>query len=140
MSDGPILLRHFRGHHGMITGLAYNPHTNKIASSSVDKSVNLWNTDDKVRCYKFTGHSDVVNSVAWSHSGSLMATASKDNSIKVWVPTIRGSSATLNALSNVRSVEFHPNDKKVGRIIISSYFSSKYVNVPVIVFSVGHSF
>lgn len=114
MSADPTLIRHFRGHHGPITCLAYNPYSNRIASSSIDKSVNLWNTEDKVRCYKFTGHSDAVNSVAWSHSGSLMATASKDNTIKVWVPTIRGSTATLVALSNVRSVEFHPNDKKVG--------------------------
>lgn len=33
--------------------------------------------------------------------------------LKVWVPTIRGSSCNLIALSNVRSVEFHPKDKKL---------------------------
>lgn len=111
--DAPILLRHFRGHHGPITGLAYNPHADKLASSSTDKSVNLWNTNDRIRCYKFTGHSDIVNSVAWSHNGCLMATASKDNTVKVWVPTVRGSSYNFMALSNVRSVEFHPKDKKL---------------------------
>lgn len=111
--SAPILLRHFRGHHGPITDLAYNPHADKLASSSTDKSVNLWNTNDRIRCYKFSGHSDVVNSVAWSHNGNLMATASNDNTIKVWVPTIRGSSCNLIALSKVRSVEFHPKDKKL---------------------------
>lgn len=79
----PILLRHFRGHHGPITCVAYNQHSNKLASSSTDKSVNLWNTEDRIRCYKFTGHSDAVNGVAWSHNGQLMATASKDRTIKV---------------------------------------------------------
>lgn len=79
----PILLRHFRGHHGPITCLAYNHNSNKLASSSTDKSVNLWNTDDRIRCFKFTGHSDAVNGVAWSHNGQLMATASKDRTIKV---------------------------------------------------------
>lgn len=79
----PILLRHFRGHHGPITCVAYNHHSNKLASSSTDKSVNLWNTDDRIRCYKFTGHSDAVNGVAWSHNGQFMATASKDRTIKV---------------------------------------------------------
>lgn len=107
------MLRHFRGHHGPITSLAYNPHADKLASSSTDKSVNLWNTNDRIRCYKFTGHSDIVNSVAWSHNGCLMATASKDNTVKVWVPTVRGSSYNFVALSNVRSVDFHPKDKKL---------------------------
>lgn len=79
----PVLLRHFRGHHGPITCVAYNHHSNKLASSSTDKSVNLWNTEDRIRCYKFTGHSDAVNGVAWSHNGQLMATASKDRTIKV---------------------------------------------------------
>lgn len=79
----PILLRHFRGHHGPITCVTYNQHSNKLASSSTDKSVNLWNTEDRIRCYKFTGHSDAVNGVAWSHNGQLMATASKDRTIKV---------------------------------------------------------
>ncbi|XP_031620731.1 POC1 centriolar protein homolog [Contarinia nasturtii] len=111
----PILLRHFRGHHGPITCLAYNSnqHSNKLASSSTDKSVNLWNTEDRIRCFKFSGHSDIVNGVAWSHNGQLMATASKDRTIKVWVPTVRGSSCTFPALSAVRSVEFHPKDRKL---------------------------
>lgn len=89
----PILLRHFRGHHGAITCVAYNSHSNKLASSSTDKSVNLWNTDERIRCYKFTGHSDAVNGVAWSHNGQLMATASKDRTIKV-----RESVTVLNLL------------------------------------------
>lgn len=85
----PVLLRHFRGHHGPITCVAYNHHSNKLASSSTDKSVNLWNTEDRIRCYKFTGHSDAVNGVAWSHNGQWMATASKDRTIKVsYVPCL----------------------------------------------------
>lgn len=109
----PILIRHFRGHHGPVTCLAYNNQSNKLASSSTDKSVNLWNTENRIRCYKFTGHSDAVNGVAWSHNGNLMATASKDRTIKVWVPTIKGSSFSLIALSSVNSIEFHPKDRKL---------------------------
>lgn len=32
---------------------------------------------------------------------------------QVWVPTVRGSSCTFPALSGVRSVEFHPKDRKL---------------------------
>lgn len=32
---------------------------------------------------------------------------------QVWVPTIRGTSCTFSALSCVRSVEFHPKDRKL---------------------------
>lgn len=111
--NAPMLLRHYRGHHGPITCVSYNPVSDKLASSSTDKTVNLWNLNDKLRCYKFTGHSDAVNSVAWSHNGELMATAGKDKMIKVWVPTVRGSSNNLMALCNVRSVEFHPKGRRV---------------------------
>lgn len=111
--NAPILVRHYRGHHGAITSLAYNPANDKLASASTDKTVNLWNTNDTLRCFKYTGHSDGVNCVAWGQTGNLMATAGKDNIIKVWVPTVKGSSNNLMALCNVRSVDFHPKGRRV---------------------------
>lgn len=118
--NSPVLLRHYRGHHKPITCVAFNPISHKLASSSTDKTVNLWNIYDKLRCYKFIGHSDEVNCVAWSNNGELMATAGKDKSIKLWVPTVRGKSTVLNALCNVRSVEFHPVGRRVSTVITTN--------------------
>lgn len=102
-----------------ITNVAFHPTTNKIASSSLDSSVHLWNLDGSVRCYKFSGHGDAVNCVNWSPSGDLMATASSDRTVRIWRPTVLGSSSQFYThTSAVRYVDFSPSGSKV---ILSIY-------------------
>lgn len=105
---------HFVNHLQTITNVSFHPTTNKIASSSLDGSVHLWNLDGSVRCYKFSGHTDAVNCVNWSPSGDLMVTASSDRTVRIWRPTVLGSSSQFYThTSAVRYVDFSPKGSKV---------------------------
>lgn len=77
-----------RGHSKWITSLAWepihlNPSSPRLASSSKDGTVRIWNT--KLRKHEFTlgGHTASVNAVRWGGEG-VIYTASSDRTVKLW--------------------------------------------------------
>lgn len=113
----PALLRHFKGHRDTITSIAFHPTTTKIASTSLDHSLHLWDFDQTIRCLKFAAHQDSVNCVSWSPKGDLLVTGSSDRTIRVWVPTIRGTSSEFRAhTSAVQCIDFHPKSNNKVRV------------------------
>ena len=110
----PSVERHFMGHKDTITGLCFHPDTTHIATSSLDRTLMVWNFSNSVRAYKFSAHKDVVLDVDYAPSGEVLATASKDRSVRIWVPKIQGESLDFRAhTGSVRSVQFSPDGEKV---------------------------
>ncbi|MCB9453934.1 MAG: TIR domain-containing protein [Anaerolineaceae bacterium] len=72
------------GHNGPVTGLAYSPDGQYVASSSLDGTIILWNAQTGQMIRQFTGHNEGVNSVAFNADGTLLVSASDDNSLIVW--------------------------------------------------------
>jgi ribosome assembly protein 4 len=77
-----------KGHIKWITSLAWEPiHLNavspRLASSSKDGTVRVWNTSTRLCQYSLGGHTASVNVVRWSGRG-LLYTASSDRTVKVW--------------------------------------------------------
>ena len=119
----PSVERHFMGHKDTITGLCFHPDNTHISSSSLDKTLMVWNFSDSVRAYKFSAHKDVVLDVDYAPSGEVVATASKDRSVRIWVPKIQGESLDFRAHTGaVRSVQFSPDGEKV----LFSYYLYTY--------------
>jgi WD40 repeat protein len=52
-----------------------------MASGSGDKTIRLWNFDEKREITCFRGHKEYISSVAFSYFESLLASASGDKSI-----------------------------------------------------------
>jgi WD40 repeat protein len=77
-------LRSFRGHDDAITGLAFNPKADRLATSSRDGTVRLWDahTGREVRILR--GHTRGVSSVAFSPDGTRIASGGEDRAIKLW--------------------------------------------------------
>ncbi|CEH14702.1 Notchless-like WD40 repeat-containing protein [Ceraceosorus bombacis] len=80
--------RAFKGHTKWITSLAWEPiHRNttspRLASSSKDGTVRVWNVSNRTLCFALGGHSASVNVVRWGGEGALY-TASSDRTVKVW--------------------------------------------------------
>lgn len=110
----PSVERHFVGHKDQISGLCFHPETSHIGSSSLDRTLMVWNFTDSVRAYKFSAHKDVVLDVDYAPSGEVIATASKDRSVRIWVPKIHGESLDFRAHSGaVRSVKFSSDGENV---------------------------
>jgi WD40 repeat protein len=55
-----------------------------IASSSCDKTIRLWNVEEKKCIHIFTGHSCYVWCVIYLKDESQLASCSSDKTIKIW--------------------------------------------------------
>ncbi|QRW19386.1 ribosome assembly protein 4 [Rhizoctonia solani] len=82
-----------KGHSKWVTSLSWepahiNPSNPRLASSSKDGTVRVWNTTNRRLEYTIGGHTASVNVVRWgggSGKGALY-TASSDRTVKVWDP------------------------------------------------------
>lgn len=77
-----------RGHTKWITSLSWEPiHRNsrspRLASSSKDGTVRVWNLDRRHVDFVLGGHTASVNAVRWGGEGAIY-TASSDRTVKVW--------------------------------------------------------
>lgn len=115
VTSEPALHRHFVGHRGSISQLIFNPHeTGKIASSSIDQTVMVWDYSKLPSGIKFKSHQDAVYSLSWSPKTNLIASASKDRTVKIFEPKIVGKQEHFMAhMKPVRSVHFDRTGTKV---------------------------
>ena len=68
-----------------MTGVAFHPTKNLVASCSYDKSVKLWNTDTGAELWTVRGHNNVVSSLAFKPDDpNVLVTGSWDCTVKVW--------------------------------------------------------
>ncbi|WFD01906.1 ribosome assembly [Malassezia obtusa] len=77
-----------RGHTKWITSLAWEPvHRNarspRLASSSKDGTVRVWNVERRQVDFVLGGHTASVNMVRWGGEGAIY-TVSSDRTVKVW--------------------------------------------------------
>lgn len=115
----PTIERHLKGHKDAITGLHFHPTNNQLVSSSMDKTLMLWNFTDSIRGYKLKAHKDSVLDVSYAPSGEIIASASRDRSIRVWIPRITGQSVDFKAHSGaVSSLHFCPNGERVFLLLL----------------------
>ncbi len=87
-ATGKILIT-LKGHQDYISGLAWSPDGDRLASSSHDNAAIVWNVDTGEPIIKLEGHSDstgwAIRDIAWSPDGEFLATASAgDSTVRIW--------------------------------------------------------
>ncbi len=72
----PTLLFTYKGHSDWVSAVAWSPDGQRIASCSVDQTVQVWNANDGGHVFTYRGHSSDVDAVAWSPDGQRIASCS----------------------------------------------------------------
>jgi len=72
------------GHSGEVNTLAFSRDRITLVSGSDDKTIKIWNLNNKKEIRTLKGHLDIVYSVAISPDGQILVSGSKDKTIKIW--------------------------------------------------------
>ena len=72
------------GHSGEVNSLALSRDRITLASGSDDKTIKIWNLNNKKEIRTLKGHLDFVYSVAISLDGKILVSGSRDKTIKIW--------------------------------------------------------
>ena len=74
----------FAGHKDSIKSVAVSSDGRFIVSGSSDKTVKVWNIQERKEEFTLTSHTSIIGSVAISANCKFFMSASNDQTIKVW--------------------------------------------------------
>src|SRR5581483_9483670 len=99
----------YHGHSGAVNIVVWSPDGTRIASSSTDYTVQVWNATNGSPLFTYKGHSGAVNSLAWSPGSTSIASGSFDDTVQVWHAINGSSSSTYHGHSSaVNAVAWSP--------------------------------
>ncbi len=103
----------YRRHSSSVEALAWSPDGKRIASCSIDGTVQVWDAADGGHVYTYRGHTqnhfgvvEGVWTVSWSPNGLRIASGGDDTTVQVWdaasgttIYTYRGHFGTVQAVT-----------------------------------------
>jgi WD40 repeat protein len=74
----------WRGHEDAITGLAFSPVSNRLATSGRDRTVRLWDTSNGRQLLVLRGHERGLSCVRFSPNGQMIGAAEEGRTVRLW--------------------------------------------------------
>jgi len=90
-----------RGHDDVILRLSWSPDGHTLVSTSVDRTIHVWDWESGTVLRTLSGHSQGVNEVAWETTGRWLASCSYDRSVRIW---------SLETGNTLRELHGHSDD------------------------------
>jgi WD40 repeat protein len=82
--------RSFEGHRNTVTAIAVFADECRMATSSTDKTIRIWDLEDGVVLKEMQGHGTCVRALAVSRDGQLIASGDEDGKLVVWHGDVTG--------------------------------------------------
>jgi WD40 repeat protein len=102
------------GHRNNVTGLAFSPDGKRLASTSSDRTVRIWDPAAGTTEKTLEGHTDGMWDVVWSPDGKRLATASYDKTARLWSLESGQSEVVLKGHEDaVQCVAWSPDGKTI---------------------------
>jgi WD40 repeat protein len=99
-------------HSSGVYEVSFSPDGKTLASTSLDKTVKLWDVGTGKELKTLKGHQEAVNSVSYSPDGKTLASASDDKTVKLWDVGTGKELKTLKGHQDwVYSVSYSPDGK-----------------------------
>ena len=113
-NDWSQCLQMLKGHVAAVSGAAFSPDGQLIASSLEDKTMKIWHSTTGALFCTLEGHEDWVSGVTFSPESHFPATASADMTVGLWDP-ITGTLHSLlkGHLNKVHTVAFRLDDQRL---------------------------
>jgi WD40 repeat protein len=101
----------YEGHRDLVTSLSWSPDGTRLASGSLDGTVQVREFATGRLLFSYTRHRAPVRAVAWSPDGARLASAGADGSLHIWNASHGGVSveAALGALGELTSLAWSPD-------------------------------
>jgi WD40 repeat protein len=78
------------GHQDFVSGIAFSPDSEMLATGSVDATIKLWSAKEGRHIATLTGHMEEATDVAFSPDGRTLASVGYHSTVMFWhVPTFR---------------------------------------------------
>ena len=107
-------LHRLKGHQRRVTGVAFGPDGNSIASAGADGIARIWDVKSGGELSTLKGHTARVNCVAFSPDGKRVVTAGRDGTVRLWEPETGLETLTLKSGGwDSASVAFSPDGKRI---------------------------
>ncbi len=104
----------YPGHTSRVTGVAWHPNGDLIATTSYDHTCIIWNPHTGKKLTTLTDHTDWVTGVAWHPDGTRIATTSDDHTCIIWNPHTGEKLTTLTDHTDwVTGIAWHPTDNLI---------------------------
>ncbi len=104
----------YRGHSQKVTGVAWSPDGRRIASTSNDKSMQIWDAITNRTGFLHRNSLGSMNSVSWSPDSRFIASGGNDKIIQVWDAITRNSICVYQGHTGyVTSIAWSPDRSRL---------------------------
>jgi len=116
------MIRSLRGHEDTVFSVAWSPDMKRLASSSDDETVNIWDTEDGRLLRTLKGHTSGVVTVVWSPDEHFLLSGAGDKTIRLWEASTGRSLGVLEGHDGwIRQLAVSPN----GQTLASASYDHK---------------